>query len=301
MNRSNQRRRLLKVGVLAAALTAGTAFACVCSTGIIIVKKFYDANANGIHDPTEPRLRNWPMTLGNGGGAIATLLTNEFGYAQFNALLPGTDYTVTEAMPIEGNWVQFAPVDDAGNPINPQTGIVVTVGYTTGVSFGNYCTKPSGGRTPGFWSNKNGQATMNDGTPASLLPELNQLAALNLVDANGNAFDPVDYPSFRTWLLDSNATNMAYKLSSHLAAMHLNVEAGFVNPNRIYAPFGGTVGELMALADASLASDPYTPEGHAERAYQEQLKDYLDALNNGAAIVSPTASACTRTFTEQPY
>ena len=45
---------------------------------------------------------------------------------------------------------------------------------------------------------------------------------------------------------------MAYKLSSHLAAMRLNVEAGFVNGNRIYAPFGGTVNQLMALANTSL-------------------------------------------------
>ena len=45
---------------------------------------------------------------------------------------------------------------------------------------------------------------------------------------------------------------MAYKLSSHLAAMRLNVEAGFVNGNRIYAPFGGTVNQLMALANNSL-------------------------------------------------
>jgi len=295
------RRRVLTTALLTATLVSGVAFACVCSHGSIIVKKFYDANANGIQDANEVRLAGWPMTLGSASlGVLGTLPTDAFGYALFSNLPLGSDYTMTEGTPIGGNWVQSTPTVN-GVPVNPITGIHVYAGQTTQLTFGNYCTKPSGGRTPGFWSNKNGQATMNDGTPASLLPELNQLAALNLVDANGNAFNPVDYPSFRTWLLDSTATNMAYKLSSHLAAMHLNVEANFVNPNRIYAPFGGTVGELMALANASLASDPYTPSGHAERAYQEQLKDYLDALNNGAAIVSPTATACTRTFTEQPY
>ncbi|BCT92949.1 hypothetical protein LYSHEL_19720 [Lysobacter helvus] len=296
MIRNIPRRRAIKLAVLATALSASTAFACICSSGIILVKKFYDANANGIHDPTEPRLRDWPMTLGSASlGDIATLLTDSFGYAQFNGVIPGTDYTMFEAVPVEGNWFQSKPVDAGGDPINPQTGIVVTVGHTTQLSFGNYCTKGSGGKTPGFWSNKNGQATMLDGSPASLLPELNLLGSLNLVDANGVGFNPVDYPSFRTWLLDSNATNMAYKLSSHLAAMQLNVEAGFVSGNAIYAPFGGTVNELMALANASLGSDPYTPSGHPERAYQEQLKDYLDALNNGAGVVSPTP--CKRTFT----
>ena len=79
-----------------------------------------------------------------------------------------------------------------------------------------------------------------------------------------------------------------------LAAMRLNLEAGFVNGNAIYAPFGGTVNELVALADASLGTDPYTPSGHPARAYQEFLKDSLDALNNGDGVVSPTP--CKRTF-----
>ena len=176
--------------------------------------------------------------------------------------------------------------------LNPQVGLRVAAGYTTHVYFGNYCTYASGGRTPGFWSNKNGLNTLMDG--GTLAPEFSRLSTLHLVDANGGDFDPVTFPQFHDWLLGSTATNMAYKLSSHLAAMRLNVEAGYVNGNRYYAPFGGTVNQLMALADNSLASDPSTPAGHPERAYQEQLKDYLDALNNGAPLVNP--HPCTRTF-----
>ena len=292
--RKTPARRAITVALLAATLVSGTAFACLCTTGTILVKKFYDANANGIHDPTEVRLPGWPMTLGSASlGALGTLNTDAFGYAQFSNIPVGSDYTMTEATPVEGNWVQSAPTLN-GAPVNPITGIQVHPGSVAQLTFGNYCTKPGGGKTPGFWSNKNGEATMMDGTPASLLPELNLLAGLNLVDAGGNAFNPVDYPTFRTWLLGSEATNMAYRLSSHLAAMSLNIEAGFVNGNRIYAPFGGTVNQLMTLADNSLASDPFTPTGHPERAYQEQLKDYLDALNNGAPLVYP--HACARTF-----
>ena len=165
----------------------------------------------------------------------------------------------------------------------------VVAGVTTKTSFGNYCTKPSGGRTPGYWSNKNGLNTLMDG--GTLTPEFTLLSGLNLRDAAGQDFDPVTYPQFRTWLLGSTATNMAYKLSSHLAAMRLNVEAGFVNGNRIYAPFGGSINQLMTLANNSLLSDPLTPSGHPERAYQEQLKNWLDALNNGAPVVSPTPCA----------
>jgi hypothetical protein len=287
-------RRTITTALLAASLVSGTAFACLCTTGTIMVKKFYDANANGIHDAGEVRLSGWPMTLGSASlGALGTINTDAFGYVTFSNIAVGNDYTMTEGTPVEGNWVQSAPTLN-GVPVNPITGIHVYPGTTAQLTFGNYCTKPSGGRTPGFWSNKNGEATLLDGAPPSLLPELNLLGSLNLVNAAGGAFNPVDYPTFRTWLLNSTATNMAYKLSSHLAAMSLNIEAGFVNPNRIYAPAGATVGQLVNAANASLAANPLTPEGHAQRGYQEGLKDALDALNNGAGVVNPTP--CSRSF-----
>lgn len=295
--RSNKPRRALTIALLAATLVSGTAAACLCTKGTIIVRKFYDANANGIQEANEVRLANWPMTLGSSSlGVLGTLLTDSFGYAQFSQIPAGSNYWASEATPLGGNWVQTAPRVN-GVPVNPVTGITVTAGHTTHVAFGNYCTKPSGGRTPGYWHNKNGYATMLDGNPPSVLPELNLLVALNLVNHDGSAFDPVSHPQFATWLLDSNATNMANKLSSHLAAMRLNVEAGFVNGNRIYAPFGGTINALIAAANASLGANPYTPAGHPQRAYQETLKNYLDALNNGAPVVSPTP--CSRTFA--PY
>jgi len=295
--RSNKPRRALTIALLAATLVSGTAAACLCTKGTIIVRKFYDANANGIQEANEVRLANWPMTLGSSSlGVLGTLLTDSFGYAQFSQIPAGTGYWAREATPLGGNWVQTAPRVN-GVPVNPVTGITVTAGHTTHIAFGNYCTKPSGGRTPGFWSNKNGYARMLDGTPPSVLPELNILVALNLVNHDGSAFDPVSHPQFATWLLDSNATNMANKLSSHLAAMRLNVEANFVNGNRLYAPFGGSINALMAAANASLGANPYTPTGHPQRAYQETLKNYLDALNNGAPVVSPTP--CSRTFA--PY
>jgi hypothetical protein len=275
--------RALPILLIAGALAAGSVHAQT-TTGTIVVKKFYDANANGIRDTGEPWLSGWPMSV-TGDGVDSTKNST----ATFSGLAGGS-YSVGEAAPLESNWVQTAP-RVGGVPVNPKD-VTVTPCYTTTVKFGNYCKKASGGRTPGFWSNQNGQAKLNDGL--TMDPELGLLSSLNLVDASGNAFDPATYDSFRTWLLASTATNMAYKLSSHLAAMRLNVEAGFVNGNRIYAPFGGTINQLMTLADNSLAAHPLTLTGNPERAYQEQLKDYLDALNNGAAVVSPTP--CTFSF-----
>ncbi len=285
--------RLAKAIVLSTALLAGAVYAdCLCH-GTVTVKKFYDANANGVHDPGEPRLAGWNMTLESASKLYSsTKPTNAYGYASFGSLLPANDYSMREATPLQTNWVQSSPHDAQGNPINPQTGIHVVAGTTAQLSFGNYCTKPSGGRTPGYWSNKNGLNTLMDG--GSLAPEFTLLSNLNLRDVNGLDFNPTNYPQFRAWLLASTATNMAYKLSSHLAAMQLNVEAGFVDGNRIYAPFGGSVNQLMALANNSLLSDPLTHPGNPERAYQEQLKNWLDALNNEAPVVSPVP--CTYSF-----
>jgi hypothetical protein len=120
------------------------------------------------------------------------------------------------------------------------------------------------------------------------------LSALNLRNADGSHFNPTTYPQFRTWLLAATAENMAYMLSAQLAAMALNEEAGFVNAGDFYIPFGGTIGDLMADADAALDADGFTPAGDSNRALQEELKDHLDELNNGAQVVP--AIPCAATF-----
>lgn len=285
MKANTATRMFLPIAVVAAALAAGSAYAQT-TTGTIVVKKFYDANANGIRDTGEPWLSGWPMNV-SGNGVDSTKNST----ATFSGLTGGS-YWVEEATPLESNWVQTAP-RVGGVPVNPRQ-VLVTPCYTTTVKFGNYCKKGSGGRTPGFWSNQNGQAKMNDGDPPSMGPELGLLSSLNLVDAAGNAFDPTTYTSFRNWLLASTATNMAYKLSSHLAAMTLNVEAGYVNGDSFFLPCNCTINELLEDANDALAADPYTPAGDPNRALQETLKNWLDQLNNGALIVS--ATPCRRTF-----
>ena len=297
VNRKQPRRAVAKVLLLSGLMVAGTGFAadlttasCGCST--IKVKKFYDANANGILDAGEPGLRGWKMTLESVSKSVdSSKYTNWSGVAGWG-IKAGSDYSLREGTPIQTNWVQSSPVDENGDPINPQTGIEAVAGKTTWVKFGNYCKVGSRGRTPGFWGNRNGERQMGDDGSAG--PELGMLGDLNLVDANGTAFDPASHAEFKAWLRDSDATNMAYKLSSHLAAMQLNVEAGFVSGNATFLPFDGTINELMTLANNSLLANPQTFVGHPERAYQEELKNYLDALNNNAAIVSPTP--CKRSF-----
>ena len=79
---------------------------------------------------------------------------------------------------------------------------------------------------------------------------------------------------------------MAYMLSVQLAAMKLNTLNGFVNGTGYYVPAGMTINQLMAAADASLGLYGSTLSGHAQRAYQEQLKNWLDQLNNNAGVLS---------------
>jgi hypothetical protein len=236
------------------------------------VVKFYDANANGEFDAPDSFLDGWYFTI-NGD-----LYSTPFS----DTVDPG-DYTIAELMPDQTNWVAstLTSVD-----------ITLTDGDDETIYFGNYCLVPSGGLTLGFWSNKNGQKTMDS---MGMNPTLAVLASLNLRKANGDNSDPGTYTAFRTWLLGATATNMAYMLSAQLAAMELNVLNGAVDGGAFYVPYGGTINALMAEANAALGSDGYTPAGDPNRGTQEFLKNCLDSLNNGASVI-PTAH-CPYTFT----
>ncbi len=266
---------------------SGTTPPVEADTGSLDVYKFYDFNASGVWDSGEPALQGWKMTLNptlNPPIAGDIMHTDGDGLAAWIGLTVGS-YAVTEGVSNIGTWIQTAPVDQTNSVENP-TAVTVVANTTTQVDFGNYCTIPSNGRTLGFWSNKNGQVTMNDG--GSDASELALLSGYNLRTAVGGAFDPGNYAAFRTWLLNANATNMAYMLSAQLAAMVLNVEAGLVLGTSYYIPSGGTINQLMAAANTSLESWNNTTRPHAQRAYQETLKNHLDALNNGAAVIPAT-------------
>ncbi len=256
--------------------------------GALDAFKFYDANASGTFDAGDIELEGWKMTLESLSQAVdSTKFTDATGTASFPNLTPDVDYTVEEGIPVQGNWVHSATIylGHDGSPVNPAGPLTVIAGQTTTVAFGNYCTIPSNGRTLGFWSNKNGQATM---TAGGMGTNLALLTALNLRNATGGDFDPGNYASFRTWLLNATATNMAYMLSAQLAAMQLNVQAGFVNGGSFYVGAGMTVSQIMTAANTSLGLYGNTTSPHAQRANQEMLKNWLDQLNNGAAVIPVT-------------
>jgi len=250
----------------------------------ITVEKFYDANANGLYDSGETLVNGWKVHI-----------EDSIDYIRFtpvDVIVAPDNYTVTEYVPVESNWYVTT-----SNPVT----FSLAVGATHDVKFGNVCVGSGGGLTLGFWSNKNGQAAMNDGGSAA--PELALLSALNLRNANGSNFDTTVYSQFRTWILNATATNMAYMLSAQLAAMELNVEAGNVKGSAlIYAP-GATnanslgfasVADVMTEANTSLGTDGYTVASGPVRTYQEALKNALDRANNNLNFVQ--GSACAFSF-----
>jgi hypothetical protein len=259
--------------------------------GEIHVVKFYDANANGIND-AEEQITGWKVRIQDGIDYVRFTPVNITVFAP-------DDYTVTEFDTIEGNWIHTTT--------NPLT-LPLAVGQVQTFEFGNVCLGGGGGHTLGFWSNKNGQATMNDGGTTD--PELALLSSLNLRNANGTNFDPANYAAFRTWILSANATNMSYMLSAQLAAMELNVEALLVDGSDLvyapallpYSPVGInalgfiSVNDLMSDANGELGLHGSVLSGNSFRPYQEALKNALDAANNNQNFVQ--ASPCPFSFAE---
>lgn len=252
--------------------------------GSIMAFKYYDANANGVYDLGELPIEGWKIIVRDGYSSL-TQYTDADGFAIFELLAPGV-YTVCEVLPQGGVWwVNTTPLSMT---------VTVTAGDEEVVSFGNVCLGAGGGRTLGFWSNRNGQRVISGLEEAQLT-----LANLNLVNATGGAYDPTGtdwYPGFRTWLLRANATNMSYMLSAQLAAMQLNVLAGNVVPTAIvYVPgLAGmtcahhpmpqsdfiTIGELITFANQMLGIHPLTFAGNMHRSCLEIIKDGLDMANN---------------------
>ena len=250
------------------------------------VRKYYDADADGVLDAGEAFLTGWKFNISGPG------LNNDRFTPILMVLDPGT-YVVTERLPSETYWINTDP--GAGNLSKSITLAADDIGT---LDFGNVCLGAGGGLTLGFWSNKNGQLRFGG-------DDLALLVSLNLRNANGSAFDPTGYTVFRTWILGATAANMAYMLSAQLAAMELNVNNGNVTGSSIiYAPgtISGlpagfaTVSAVMAEANTELGLHGDTTSGSAFdsfRGYQEALKTALDRGNNNLNFVQPTPCAFT--------
>jgi hypothetical protein len=256
----------------------------------LCVNKFYDANVNGVKDPTECYITGWPIQVFADDNLY---ISRETGFC---SRVDEGSYRVVEGD--IANWIHTGVVIN-GVPFtgtgSPSAVYPVTLPPDATVEFGNVCLGAGGGLTLGFWSNKNGQnlETSSDFT---------FLTGLCLVKATGQAQDftgtlAQNKTALNSWLLSATATNMAYMLSAQLTAMELNVRHSFVNGGALV--YGGscianyfpgsngfiTISALLTAAENALCADGYTPAGDPNRAYQECLKTTLDQANNNLNFV----------------
>ena len=241
--------------------------------------KYYDANLNGERDADEVGIKGWKIELymwdegAKDWELVGTAYTGEAGDYIFTVTKAGT-YRVVEVMP-SGMWVQTAP-ESGYYEIEVELGQIYA-----GNDFGNVCLLPGyGGKTLGFWSNKNGQALITS-------DDVTELNGLNLYTPSGWAYPPFDTTYLSTaktqiknYLLSATAVDMRWMLSAHLIATKLNVLHGFLSGSTIvyvgpstYVPSGFiSIDEIMENANTALSG--------GTRAEQEYWKNLLDGLNN---------------------
>lgn len=267
--------------------------------------KYYDSNANGQRDTEEALIAGWPISIiGNVGDPIS-LVTDANGVFK-QSVNANSTYAVSETQ-AKSPWMQTGnsvnQAEDQGAEAVQNTTVLlndmtyqvsVKGGVTTGLNFGNVCLGAGGGKTLGFWSNKNGQAKVGE-------DDLAMLRALNLRNADGTAFDPTSYTAFRKWILNATATNMAFMLSAQMAATSLNVLNELVKGNSlIYAPGTdeanaagfATVNKVIEEANLSLGANWITTSSGPVRTKQEALKNALDDANNNLNFLQPTMATC---------
>jgi hypothetical protein len=250
--------------------------------------KFYDTDTDGVRDAGEPGIAAWNIDVT--GAATTTVATDAAG-AYTLEVAAGT-YDIAEQSSV-GPWDQTAPASGFYDDV-----IVGVDQQLTGLDFGNVCVGDGAGtaRSKGFWTNKNGSAAF-----AGIAGALTSLQALNLRDAAGSNFNPATYAQLNKWLSGATATNMAYMLSAQLAAVHLDVLAGYVSAGALVQAAGtasanangyATIGAIIAEANAALGVDGSTPDGDPNRATQEVLKNILDRAANNAGYVEAGPADC---------
>ncbi|MHB0976449.1 MAG: hypothetical protein ACYC1U_04545 [Candidatus Aquicultorales bacterium] len=159
--------------------------------GDVTARKFYDRDADGVKDASEPFLPGWKMRLEGTdvrGETITPVeaFTDVQGEAVFADLLPGS-YRVTEVLPNDAGWQPSTPVT---------LSVVLAEGGHESVLFGNSYQGTASFGTKGYWHNQNGIARVTQ----------DDIDAINLLDPYMGATEYWATPFDGSW----QPTNYSY-------------------------------------------------------------------------------------------
>jgi titin len=140
------------------------------------------------------------------------------------------------------------------------------------VSIGADPTSTTGAKSVVFWDNKGNRKLIT-------AADLSSLDALNLVNQGGADFDPKAVAQLQAWLSTSPNATTAYQLAVQLAAMDLNVLAGYVHATDLVF-----AGALLPYAGVD-AIGGLTSGGFID------VQNLLNDANNVLGLVNPGASS----------
>ncbi|MCL6520543.1 MAG: MSCRAMM family adhesin SdrC [Armatimonadetes bacterium] len=275
--------------------------------------KYYDLDLDGERDTTEGGIPYWKIALFENSISPENLVGIQCtspggdgvlpGYYLFPNLAPGT-YVVVELMPL-GPWLQTGPKESSID-LNPDPMVTVTTSKyndlgvvyivvveegiqnlyaVENIDFGNICLGAGGGKTLGFWTNKNGQAILQNPEKWSIVVGSGALSCPVLA---GLPYTRAEAPylnspgEIKRFLINANAVDMRYMLAAQWLAMGLNVLVGDVNPSSIIYMGNGTFKTIIEILD-----DVCTNGASWDRMTQEYFKDALDKANNNMNFVQP--------------
>jgi len=262
---------------------------------------------------------------GSEPGASCALTGGLLGEFDFTVLADQSiTYIFSESHPVvlkngsyvpDSTWFQTAPP-----PVPPGTGTETdsSSAMQTPVGFGNLCVGAGGGLTLGFWSNSNGEAVLT-GSKTGKTISFGYLTLINtsyLRNANGTIYTDGtgSFSNFSSYLLNANATNMAYMLSAQYITMALNVAHGNVSgTSLVYCPGCSgansngfiTTSGLLSEVETQLAYCGTSTLGFSPcvvgsssplRTYWQALETALDNANNNKTFVQPNANSCSFQF-----
>jgi hypothetical protein len=255
--------------------------------------KYYDANTNGTRDVGEPFIQNWliEIRLKSSNTLVACGHTDANGEFCITVDGDGTLYIIEEVM---------------AEPYKPSTATSVEVAATaprTAAEFGNYAlvSVTLTGYTKGGWQSDNNSYSQTLGHYTHGKKRLNEvdddwrtlLNSLNLCTTGGQPYTVPEAPAnnfetafadFAAWLTGSVEGNMAFNLSSQMAAAALNLnfteyaEYSMVHVfwNNEWVNLADAIQDAANLLDGNClvtSSDPLFSQ-------MQDLKNMFDAYNN---------------------